>query len=34
MLICIAKNKAYTLGMTFEKLRDDDKTVDAVIGNF
>jgi uncharacterized protein with HEPN domain len=34
MLICIAKIKAYTLGMTFEKIRDDDKTVDAVIGNF
>ncbi|MEI7847440.1 MAG: DUF86 domain-containing protein [Chloroflexota bacterium] len=33
-MTCIEKINAYTVGMTFEKFCEDDKTVDAVIRNF
>ena len=34
IMTCIEKINAYTVGMTFEKFCEDDKTVDAVIRNF
>jgi len=31
---CIDKIQKYTLGMTFEKFMQDEKTIDAVMRNF